>query len=290
MSGPPLSLTVIVPTYQRDEMLCSLLRQLGRQRYTPFDVVVVDQTAVHGAAASEQLASLDGRFYCVRQPPCGLVQAMRRGLREARGEIVVFLDDDVVIAEDLLERHAANYADPEVGGVGGMVLGPNEQPSYTLHWVFRSRPGLRHYFFRHSYAYRIEGPVTMGCNMSYRRKAIGDGPDPRLRTHHSEADLCRRLEGDGWKVVHDPTARVVHLAAAGGTRTGKGIPQEIFTDCHYTYRTRHRGLDRLLLHAHLVWHFVIRRGVQDPRLGVRHFGRYLRGFWEGGRTAAGARN
>lgn len=280
MTAATPHVTVVIPTFQRDPYLRALLQQLTASSYPAFDVLIVDQTGVHDEATQEQFAQLGARLRVIAQPPRGLIQALRTGLREARGDLLLFLDDDIVIAPDLLERHAANYQDPRIGAVGGLVLPPGAQPEERLHWLFRRRAGLRPYFFSHAYGHRAEVAVAPGGNMSFRRDALA-GPeslDPNLCMHHSEIDLCQGVMARGWRVVHDPTARVIHLAAPGGTRQGTGISQEIFTDCHYLFRKYHRGLDLAVLRAQLFWHRVVRMGVAEPALAPRHFWRYMRGL------------
>lgn len=275
-----IHITVIVPTYNRDQYLRNLLRQLASSNYPSFDILVIDQTAVHDSATASLLASLKGRLKVIRQPPQGLIQAMRLGIREASGDVIVFLDDDVDICGDLLERHAANYSDLTIGAVGGMVLAPGAVPSERLHWMFRLRPSLGPYFFTHAYGRRIDVAVMPGCNMSFRRVAVAQvgSVDPLIHTHHSEIDLCRKFIAAGWRVVHDPTARVVHWIAPGGTRTQRGVAPAIFADSLYVFRKYHRGLDLWLLRAQLFWHRIIRTGLREPGLAPLHLRRYVAGY------------
>lgn len=280
MSAAP-HVTVVIPTLDRDRYLCALLRQLAASTYPNFDVIIIDQTREHDSETTALLASAGGRAQTIPQEPGWFIGALLAGMRAARGDIVLFLDDDVVIADDLLQRHAANYQDPSVGGVGGLVLPPGGRPSFRLRFLFRRRPGLRPYFFSHAYGRRIEVACAPGGNMSFRRAAIATerALDPLIRTHHSEIDICQGVCAQGWKVVHDPGAKVTHLAAPGGTRRARGVQQDIFTDLHYVHRKYNGGLDLALLHAHTFWHFVLRVGLfADPRLGPLHLARYVRGF------------
>lgn len=280
MNSPP-QITVLIPTLDRDRYICALLRQLARSAYANFDIVVIDQTRQHDAETAALLTAGDGRVRALPQEPGWFIGALLAGIREVSGDIVLFLDDDVEIAPDLLERHAANYEDPRIGGVGGLVLPPGGRPSSRTRFLFRHRPSLRPYFFSHAYGGRAEVACVPGGNMSFRRAALAGGAvlDPLIRTHHSEIDICQNVCARGWRVVHDPSARVVHLAAPGGTRRGRGVHQDIFTDCHYVHRKYNHGLDLALLDLHTFWHFVLRAGLfADPVLGPLHCVRYLRGL------------
>jgi len=53
----------------------------------------------------------------------GVVAACNEGVRNASGEILLFIDDDISIPDNkLLERHVRNYEDPLIGGVAGKIL------------------------------------------------------------------------------------------------------------------------------------------------------------------------
>ncbi|MGH9483644.1 MAG: glycosyltransferase family 2 protein, partial [Terriglobales bacterium] len=273
----------------RDPYLCDLLRQLMASPYPAFDVVVIDQNESHDAATAALFAQYAGRVQVVPQPPRGLMQALLLGMRAARGEILLFLDDDIIAAPDLLAAHAANYRDPRIGGVGGLVLRPGALPSPRRHWLLRLRPSLRPFAYHHDFAGREIVAAAPGGNMSFRAAALGGGArlDSGIRTHHTEIEICQQVAGAGWKIVHDPAARVVHLAAPGGTRLCRGAQQDIFTDLHYVHRKYVRGLDRAVLDAIVLWILVVRQGLfADPIAGLLNLWRFLRGYCLASRRAA----
>jgi GT2 family glycosyltransferase len=92
------SLSVIVPTYNRCELLRNLLRALSRQTYPSdhFEVIVVDDGSTDGTAgiASERFP-FALRYY--RQENQGDAEARNLGARHAQAELLVFIDDDMVL-------------------------------------------------------------------------------------------------------------------------------------------------------------------------------------------------
>jgi glycosyltransferase involved in cell wall biosynthesis len=106
------SVSVVVPTHNRCELLTVTLRSVLRQRDVDLEVIVVDEASTDETAAI--LAGLgDPRVRTVRhETPRGVSTARNRGTAEARGDWVAFTDDDDLWAPDKLVRqlHAAQVS------------------------------------------------------------------------------------------------------------------------------------------------------------------------------------
>jgi GT2 family glycosyltransferase len=104
--------SVVIPTFRRPDTLFSVLGSLEAQRDAPdFEVVVVDDGS--GDETVERLAAYRPaypiRFFS--QPNSGPATARNRGVREAAGELVLFLGDDTVPEPDLLAVHGRAHAE-----------------------------------------------------------------------------------------------------------------------------------------------------------------------------------
>nr|WP_246215448.1 glycosyltransferase family 2 protein [Modestobacter muralis] len=104
------SVSVVVCTRDRSEVLAGCLERLAALDHRQLEVVVVDNapTDERTRVLVEALATSDARFRYVREPRPGLSRARNRGLAEARGEIVAYTDDDVAV---------------DAGWVSGLLLG-----------------------------------------------------------------------------------------------------------------------------------------------------------------------
>jgi GT2 family glycosyltransferase len=121
--GPP-TITVVVCTRDRPRGLARCLQALAEMTYVPFEVVVVDNapSTRETLAVVQEQSRVDSRFRYVREPRPGLSCARNRGLRQARGELVAFTDDDVVVDPRWLDGVVRGFGrSPSVGCVTGLV-------------------------------------------------------------------------------------------------------------------------------------------------------------------------
>lgn len=132
MLGAP-QVSVVVRSFNRVPTLCDLLTALLAQDHDAFEIVVVEQSTDVPPAAAARLADLarDPRIQLLRRPPLGGPGARNAGVRAARGEILVFIDDDdLPVGREWLRQHLANYADPDCIGVSGRHRhGPHDEPT-----------------------------------------------------------------------------------------------------------------------------------------------------------------
>jgi glycosyltransferase involved in cell wall biosynthesis len=84
--------SIIVPTYNRRETIERCLTSIRAQRFEDWELLVVDDGSEDGTAAL--IEGFDPRMRVVRQANQGITGARNRGLREARGEYLAFLDSD----------------------------------------------------------------------------------------------------------------------------------------------------------------------------------------------------
>ncbi len=94
-------ISVIIPTYQHAASLPACLESIFAQTYQPLEVIVVDDGSTDNT--QEVLASYQGRIVSIKQANAGSNPARNRGLKEARGEYVIFCDADVTMSPKMLE-------------------------------------------------------------------------------------------------------------------------------------------------------------------------------------------
>ena len=131
-------LSVIVPVYKVEKYLAACLDSILAQTYTNFELIVIDDGSPDGCAAiCDSYAERDKRVRVIHQRNAGLAGARNKGLDEAKGELIGFVDSDDSISPDmyllLYEAMSAGNADISVCNYRcvdemGQPVGEEESP------------------------------------------------------------------------------------------------------------------------------------------------------------------
>ncbi len=106
--APMPSVAVVIPVYNRPQLLANVLAGLTRQSFQPpFDVVVIDDGSEEdiGEVVDRFSSRLDIRLLIQERDGFGLARARNLGMASVASDIVAFLDGDCIPGEDWLERH-----------------------------------------------------------------------------------------------------------------------------------------------------------------------------------------
>lgn len=214
-------LTIAIPTYERGAVLCDTIELLLALEPPASEIVIVDQTPVHPPEVAARLAAWDRAhaIQIVRLEAPSIPHAMNVALRTAMHAHVLFLDDDIIPAPNLVAAHAAALAEQGVWAVVGQVLQPGESPAHFDDAELRRGP-VRDLEFRFRHDAPCDVQNVMAGNLAVDREralSIG-GFDERYTAvaYRFETDFALRLTAAGGRIRYEPTASIRHLKAPGG--------------------------------------------------------------------------
>ena len=221
-TSPHQHVTVVLPTYRRDDALARAMQGLAVQEDpgVTWDLVVVDNEDPPGADAT-YTAGAEGfpvPVRLVREAEKGACSARNRGLAEVTGTIVAFIDDDVVPNPDWLRRIIAPILAGRCDGTGGRVVLDPTVP--VPGWMHPHVLALLSAFDLGDEERPLEPPddYLLTANAAFVTegiRAIGGfdpslGPRPGVPMVNDDVDLFRRLVAAGHAVHYVPDAVVTH--------------------------------------------------------------------------------
>ena len=212
-----MHVTVILPTYNRLQRLQKVLAGLAAQTYPNLDVIVVSDGSTDGTDAYLQKPSfLQKPGFSARalfQPNQGVAATRNHGLQEAAGELVLFIDDDVVPAPQLIAEHVKWH---EANGADVVVMGPMlTPPDFAMKpWVQWEQAMLtKQYDDMAAGRWQPTARQFYTGNTSLRRQHLLDagGFDANFR-RAEDVELAYRLADRGLRFLFNAEAVGYHYA------------------------------------------------------------------------------
>ena len=220
-SDTPL-VSVVICTHNRARLLASALRSVCAQTASPdlYEVLVVDNDSTDNTrmVVEDYARPLSNVRYALERR-LGLSHARNRGWREARGAYVAYMDDDATAAPAWLGELLKVIGRPEPPDILGGPYAPfylTDKPTWyrDAYGAFdlgeREMPVLR-------------APFLCGSNIAVRRAVLralgGFRPELGMRgadvAYGEETELQMRALKAGFRIMHVPTMRVLHLVPPG---------------------------------------------------------------------------
>ena len=219
-----LDLSLIIATYNRAEQLMVTLESVATQRHPAqrWECIVVDNNSKDDTRERVEAfaaAHSDLQLRYVFESNQGLSYARNRGIEEAKGEIIAFVDDDERIVEEFVAAYVELFASHrDAMSAGGKIIA--EYPTGRPHWMskYAERPIANPMDFGQSIKPFPKGRIPGGGNMAMRRvvfERIGMFDTSLGRTGKQliggeESDLFARLRREGVALYFVPKAAIYH--------------------------------------------------------------------------------
>jgi len=200
---------VIIPSYNSEILIGQCLERILNQTYPHecYEVLVVDN------AATDNSAEIIKRFpveYLYEAKP-GPAAARNKGIREAKGDYLLFIDTDCLAERGLIEQHILTHlsfqkSDPLVKVVGGGIDGINRN-----YWAWCDH--FCSWYLNHpKLAPRFEARHLPTANLSIERKILEKAGffDEKMR-FGEDSVFCKQVREHGYKLFFEPKARLSHI-------------------------------------------------------------------------------
>lgn len=214
-------ISVVICTYNRADMLRKTLESFLAQDGLggiDHEILVVDNNS--SDATCEVVRSFEDHpsVRYVFEPEQGLSAARNRGIAESRGEIVAFLDDDVVVDPNWLEHMCRCFQETNAAVVGGRAYLIFEAD--TPDWFGEELATMFGEVDLGAQRTQLpEGRGLFGLNLAFRREILHEagcfdealGRKGKALSGGEETAVLRRVGGAGCMIVYEPDAVVGHV-------------------------------------------------------------------------------
>jgi GT2 family glycosyltransferase len=224
--APAGRVSIIIPFTDQLGLLRHCLHSLRRSSYRDFEIVLVD----NGSQQTRTLRYLDHlrqrrRIRIVRDgEPFNFARLCNRGARAARGDWLLFLNNDVeILTPDWLERMLEIAAHPRVGVVGATLLHPDGSLQHA--GIFPLGEGRWQHLYQdqpagaagaHAELHHVRAvPAVTGACLLIAGELFAElgGFDERFAADYNDVDLCRRAHERGLLTAITPHARLIHFGS-----------------------------------------------------------------------------
>lgn len=248
--------SVIIATHNRPDSLPRLLESLAPQFAGGSREILV---AENGTPEPAQLAIEGVALKHLHEPRAGKCRIQNRAIAQASGEILVFLDDDLVVAPGYLDAVEQFFdSHREFAAMKGRIVAaedPEKKAGPT--WVYLDLPIVD----EGEEVVQVRG--VLGANMAFRAEAIRQvGPfDERLGPgaggHEEETEMSQRLRHAGFRIGYAPRALVYHEVDPARANRERFIRI-----------ARERGRCRMIHEKHSAVDVIMKNAIAQVRLRI----------------------
>ncbi|MBS0453410.1 MAG: class I SAM-dependent methyltransferase [Proteobacteria bacterium] len=244
--------SIVLVLHNHAELTFRCLQSLALHQDADFELIVVDNASCD--LTGELLARVQGARVLRQAQNLHFLLGANTGAREARGSHLLFLNNDTQVeAGALAAASGVLESEPDVGAVGARVvlLDGRLQEAGGIVW----RDGSCSGFGRGespddpAYLYRRDVDYCSGAFLMVRRSVFETlaGFDPLFApAYYEDTDLCMRMRSAGWRVVYEPSARIVHFETGSAPSAESAVElmrsnQQLFAQRHAAVlQTAHR--------------------------------------------------
>ncbi|WP_346925662.1 glycosyltransferase family 2 protein [uncultured Arthrobacter sp.] len=201
------SVSVIVPACNEATVIANCVRSIQLTRYDRYEVILVDDGSTDNTAQlMAELAAGDPRIKVLTQTNAGKAAALNLGIRNAAGDVLMFVDADGIFSRHTVEEMLQGFEDGRTGAVCGDDRPVNLNRAQTRMLPFISHIGAG--MVRRALSMMGCLPAVSGNIVAFPRKVVEEVGLFREDTVGEDLELTWRVHRAGYRVVFAPRALV----------------------------------------------------------------------------------
>lgn len=218
-------LSAVICTYNREKYIYNVLRSIAENDFSKdgYEIVLVNNNCTDNTEA-ECLRFKndfpDVAFHCFHEPNQGLSYARNCGVRESKGDIIIYVDDDAVVNKEYLRTYAEFFSRNHEAAAAGGPITPQyetEEPEWMSHYTRMLLTGALDLGSKEREF--PKGAFPGGGNVAYRRSVFDQiglfnvelGRKGNSLIGAEEKDLFDRMGSQGMKFYYLPNAILYHI-------------------------------------------------------------------------------
>jgi GT2 family glycosyltransferase/glycosyltransferase involved in cell wall biosynthesis len=225
-----VDVSIVIPVFNQLRFTQACLASLQEhQEKERFEVIVVDDCSTD--ATAEALSQIPGVTHLRNEKNCGFIASCNSGAEKARGQYLVFLNNDTLVTDGWLSALLDTFAEePRAGVVGAKLLYPDGRLQEAGGIIWRDASGWNYGKFddphKPEYNYLREVDYCSAAALMIPKSLFASvgGFDVRYApAYYEDTDLAFKVRQAGYKVLYQPLSEVIHYeGVTGGTNLTSG--------------------------------------------------------------------
>ncbi|MBA4493913.1 glycosyltransferase [Paenactinomyces guangxiensis] len=197
--------SVVIAAYNEEKVINKTIHSVLRSKYAPLEVIIVnDGSKDQTEAVIKREFSGNPQVHVITQPNSGKTAAINLGYRFAKGEIIISIDADTLIADNTVPLLVRHFQDKKVAAVSGNVKVGNVRNLLTLWQHVEYITGFN--LERRAFDNLNCIPVVPGAIGAWRKKAVEEVGYFQHDTLAEDTDITITLLRHGYKVQFEDHA------------------------------------------------------------------------------------